>query len=234
MKSTQRVHSAGNNYFVFGGCSLIDYRYPSQSKPIPLQFQQWPEILSNFYKKKYINTACCGSGNHRIMHDTLDIVLTNKDKIDHVYIMWSEWTRQNFRVKGGWERIDSPNTEIVVMKELNVDLKLSIDEHITYNLQTIYAMQSILKDLNIGYTFIQGLHPFGAESPNPTEDFDAMKKINNHPLYNLIDEKNFWGWPIMKFLGGTSVDDWLKNKMGGRDNYTINKEDHILMKKHIN
>ena len=84
---------------IVGGCSFTDKNYPRRAKPKPLDFKMWPELVGEMYGYEVINTACCGYGNQAIYHKTLQGILSNLGDIEHVYIMWSEFSRQDFLVQ---------------------------------------------------------------------------------------------------------------------------------------
>ena len=81
---------------IVGGCSFTDKNYPKTARPNSLNFKMWPEIMGDKLNCEVINTAKCGYGNQAIFHETLKAVWENIDNIEHVYVMWSEWARQDF------------------------------------------------------------------------------------------------------------------------------------------
>ena len=80
---------------IVGGDSFSDKNQPQYSIPEPLDFKMWPEIVGEKLNCEVINTARSGYGNDAIYHQTLKAIMNNKD-VDHVFVMWSEWTRQDF------------------------------------------------------------------------------------------------------------------------------------------
>ena len=92
----KNIMSKYSDKIIVGGCSFTDKNYPSRAKPKPLNFKMWPEVIGELYDCEVINTAKCGFGNMAIYHETLDAIIKNKDNIKHVYVMWSEWARQDF------------------------------------------------------------------------------------------------------------------------------------------
>ena len=72
-----------------------------------------------------INTARSGYGNDAIYHQTLKAIMNNK--VDHVFVMWSEWTRQDFL-------LDTLNdTEYVNIPTWNIDKESTISNEVINN-----------------------------------------------------------------------------------------------------
>ena len=85
------------NKIIAGGCSFTDKYFPKFANvDEPLDFKMWPEVIGEKLNCKVINTGKCGFGNHAIYHTTLNAIMNNK--VDHVFVMWSEWTRQDFLI----------------------------------------------------------------------------------------------------------------------------------------
>ena len=67
---------------------------------------------------------------------------------------------------------------------------------------------STLKESNIDYTFYQELNPLPMIEYE--QEMFATKFIFNHPLFDFIDKDRFWGWPILRFIGGKNLYDSVK------------------------
>ena len=152
---------------IVGGCSLTDKNYPRRAKPKPLDFKMWPELVGEMHGCEVINTARCGYGNQAIYHKTLQAILDNLGNIEHVYIMWSEFSRQDFLVQNDvdFETLVPQSkdnryieTELWYKKAFNLPYP-NINQILYTNLNYIYSMQMTLKQLGIKYTFCQGTPP---------------------------------------------------------------------------
>jgi lysophospholipase L1-like esterase len=99
------------------------------------------------------------------------------------------------------------------------------------NLNIIFATQSILQQLKIPFTMASISEPIinkstilsDTRSTIKFNELEYYKYINVHPIFDLIDDKSYWGWPVGKYLGGHNVKSFLKDKMG--DRYKISKDD---------
>ena len=187
----KNIMSKYSDKIIVGGCSFTDKNYPSRAKPKPLNFKMWPEVIGELYDCEVINTAKCGFGNMAIYHETLDAIIKNKDNIKHVYVMWSEWARQDFllndysyhitQADGSRTKItkrfdtmipraendEYDKTQLWYRKSFNFSGTIkhaypNLDNLIDTNLNYIYSMQSICENLNIPYTFAQAIKPIPA------------------------------------------------------------------------
>ena len=115
---------------IVGGCSVTDKNYPKTARPNSLDFKMWPEIIGDKLNCEVINTAKCGFGNQAIFHETLKAVWENIDDIEHVYVMWSEWARQDFLRKSSGD-----NNKWYEMEKINgIPLsKIFLSEELTEN-----------------------------------------------------------------------------------------------------
>ena len=104
---------------IVGGCSFTDKNMPKNARPKPLDFKMWPEYIAEWSKCKVINTAVQGYGNQAIYHNTLKEILNNLGNIKHVYIMWSEWARQEFLL--GYKPKDNNDWPVTVIPRLEND-----------------------------------------------------------------------------------------------------------------
>ncbi len=188
---------------IVGGCSFTDKNYPSRAKPKPLNFKMWPEVIGELHGCEVINTAKCGFGNMAIYHETLDAIIKHKDNIKHVYVMWSEWARQDFLLNDySYNITQADGTKTKITKRFDTMIPRAendeynktqmwyrktfnfsgsiqhayptIDSIMDTNLNYIYSMQSVCESLNIPYTFAQAIKPI------PAFDFN----INDHARDN--------------------------------------------------
>ncbi len=216
---------------IVGGCSFTDKNMPKNSRPKPLDFKMWGELIGEKLNCEVINTGKAGFGNHAIYHTTLNAIMNNK--VDHVFVMWSEWTRQDFLIDSlassarmggsiGGDYISlhpcifNPNADSVRKwysesfgknfphKHMGEDFSASmpnIKQLVHTNINYMYSIQVICEKLNIGYTACQAM------------DTDILPSLLiKHP--NLEHIKNFYGWPVDKKLGGFTMIDLLREEYG--------------------
>ena len=199
---------------IVGGCSFTDKNYPKTARPNSLDFKMWPEIIGDKLNCEVINTAKCGYGNQAIFHETLTAIMNNNN-IDHVIVMWSDWTRQDFLISTELNLKDdyryttfNPNYQLGLytedktwyektFKQKYPNTKQLIDTNINY----IYSLQTICEKLNIKYTALVGPGVYFMD-----------KQLIDHPFLEKIE--NFMGWPLFESIGGYTVKDLCKSKFG--------------------
>ena len=213
---------------IVGGCSVTDKNYPKTARPNSLDFKMWPEIIGDKLNCEVINTAKCGYGNQAIFHETLTAIMNNNN-IDHVIVMWSDWTRQDFLISTELNLKDdyryktfNPNVEYddaglhgdadhgasktwyeKTFKQKYPNTKQLIDTNINY----IYSLQTICEKLNIKYTALSSISTIMGPG------FYFMdKQLLDHPFLEKIE--NFMGWPLFESIGGYTVKDLCKSKFG--------------------
>ena len=203
---------------IVGGCSFTDKNMPKFAKPKPLDYKMWPEIIGEMKNCEVINTARSGFGNQAIYHETLRAIWNNIDNIEHVYVMWSEWARQDFLTEAGYRTV-IPRLENDEYKKTQAfyqrtwsrpfpNMQQLIDTNINY----IYSMQIICKNLGIKYTAVQAMKPIPQFVDNETLDTPFAYRIIKHPLIEKID--NFMGWPMLDHVGGYNIVDLCNLSMG--------------------
>ena len=214
---------------IVGGDSFSDKNQPQYSIPEPLDFKMWPEIVGEKLNCEVINTARSGYGNDAIYHQTLKAIMNNKD-VDHVFVMWSEWTRQDFLLDNDREYAslmnmhfdveynkdaidkwynDSFNKNFPKKNDPNFVAPIpSMEQFVNTNINYIYSLQVICEKLNIKYTAVQAM-----------DTCILPSCITKHPHLNHI--KNFHGWPPIL---GRNMCFSLKMEYG--KDYKISDEDH--------
>ena len=172
------------NKIIVGGDSFSDKNQPQYAMPEPLDFKMWPEIVGEKLHCEVINTARSGYGNHAIYHKTLEAIMNNKD-VSHVFVMWSQWTRQDFLVNSNreyvsintWEGLyrwgrdvktyqDVENTLIEKWYDDSFSKNFpiqnnsasipSMEQYTNTNINYIYALKVICEKYNIQYISCQG------------------------------------------------------------------------------
>tara|TARA_Y100000356_G_scaffold122678_1_gene117040 strand:- start:36 stop:788 length:753 start_codon:yes stop_codon:yes gene_type:complete len=212
---------------IVGGCSFTDKDYPKTAKPKPLDFKMWPDVIGEMHNCEVINTARNGYGNHAIYHKTLQAIFDNLGDIEHVYIMWSEWSRQDFLITKEKRTVEfvtlSPRaqdnryveTQLWYRKAFNMPYP-EIKQLLYTNLNYIYSMQMTLKQLGIKYTFCQGTPPLPWLSLNSQEfkqqEQEVALELLKSPLIDKLD--NFMGWPMIDCIGGYCIKELCELTMG--------------------
>jgi hypothetical protein len=249
---------------IAAGCSFTEHNLSSNQSPnIDWDFTRWPQHLADMLNMECVNLGRCGAGNDQILARTLDVTLKEKD-IGLVVIMWSEWQRidfQRYKDQNAWHQIRPLSypreSDCFALKEF---LSLANPRHATRQaLRQFIHAEKILKDLP--YIFIQGtfnvpsystteleIVDCSVGSPNEKLEFTtvndsrkvSIEEIIKSPYLDYI-EKNigdkFIGWPIMREIGGYSIDDkldeedinetsvrWSRARKGGRK-LRISKDD---------
>ena len=219
---------------ITGGCSFTDKNTPKNARPKPLDFKMWPEIIGEWSNCKVINAAVQGYGNQAIYHNTLKEILNNLGNIKHVYIMWSEWARQEFLL--GHKPKDNNDWPVTVIPRLENDEYNktqsfyqrvwsrpfpNTQQLINTNMNYIYSMQAICEKLDIKYTACQAMKPIPQFIEGELNDSDFAYRMIKHPLIENIE--NFMGWPMLDHLGGSNIVDMLNLALGS--SWRISLED---------
>tara|TARA_R100001510_G_C7587146_1_gene158054 strand:- start:180 stop:797 length:618 start_codon:yes stop_codon:yes gene_type:complete len=176
---------------IFCGCSFTEDRYP---------FKVWPTIIGDM---STINMAKSGAGNLMISSQVIKAVTNNKD-IKHVYIMWSDWDRDSI-VNNTWQDTITDQKDLIDM-----------------NLNIILSTQLFLKSLNIPYTMASISEPIIFDDSKSKVKYDELtyfKYLIEHPIFDMIDKDNYWGWPISNKIGGKNIKSWMNKE------HRISKED---------
>lgn len=180
---------------IVGGDSFTDKNMPKHALPKPLDFKMWGELIGEKLNCEVINAAISGYGNQAIYHKTLDAIMNNKDA-DHVFVMWSEWTRQDFLLdtldKFEYRSIcvypygqsydidkwydDSFNKHFPIQYDKNfISPKPSMEQLVKTNTNYMYSIKVICEKLNIPYTTCQAMNT-GIESQTQITMVDLLKK----------------------------------------------------------
>jgi hypothetical protein len=222
---------------IVGGCSFTDKDFSIKARPKIDPFPSWPELLAKKTGKEIINTAKCGSGNRRIYQTVLNELLKHDD-VEQVIVGWTEWTRQDFLVEGGfngdgWHSIIPRKTDEKdrVTKAKVVDEKVLFEFYmnafnfdfpkpnqiVAENLNNFYSLQCICKERNIKLNMFQMLYPINSmfadddEKMNTIYQMQFFKSVLSHSL--LLEMDNcFWGWPVFEHLGGMNLTKYLTKK----------------------
>ena len=218
---------------IVGGCSFADKNMPRHAKPKPLDFKVWATHIGEWSDCEVINVALSGYGNQAIYHTTLKEIWKNLGNIKHVYVMWSEWARQDFMLgeqikKDGYFQTVIPRLENDEYNKTQAFYQRtwsrpfpSMQQLIDTNMNYIYSMQTICKQLNIKYTAVQAMKPIPQFIDGELPDSLFAFKLIKHPLIENIE--NFIGWPMVDSLGGSNIVDMLNLALGS--SWRISLED---------
>tara|TARA_B110000285_G_scaffold148380_1_gene165607 strand:- start:3176 stop:4105 length:930 start_codon:yes stop_codon:yes gene_type:complete len=94
-----KTSKSGNRLLITGGCSYSDPEFRSCIVCDDLHeedrggWPMWPELVGKRLGLDVINTASSGRGNDYIFNTVLNKILSYKDDIDTVMVMWSEYDR---------------------------------------------------------------------------------------------------------------------------------------------
>tara|TARA_B100000963_G_scaffold339774_1_gene337797 strand:- start:976 stop:1743 length:768 start_codon:yes stop_codon:yes gene_type:complete len=227
---------------IAGGCSFTDKDFPKFASPNPLDYKMWPEVIGEKLDCEVINTGRCGFGNYAIYHTTLNAIM--KHKVDHVFVMWSDWTRQDFLIdsfasstrmsgKAGGDYVSLHPfywgiKESDVIKWYNESFTKNFPHKHIHGKEFTASMPNIqqLIDTNINYIF-----SMQAICEKLNIKYTACQAMENdrflpsilikHPYLEHI--KNFYGWPMDKKLGGFTMVDLLKKEY--KNAYKVSEED---------
>ena len=208
-----------------------------ESDPVKL----WTEQVN----ADILNISKIGYGNDQICNAVIKAVEENNN-IDHVIVLWSQWYRVLKRPLRLYNKFIKENTSVNLDKtfeeisdhtqfggspfyQLIFAISNENAEYITNeNIKTFYTLQSFLKDRNIPYTFYQDLWPWPYLQYE--QNLDTAKLITNHPLYDLIDKDNFWGWPIHPYLSGKYLGNLSVDTLSKTDSHYGQKTHDLLAK----
>ena len=215
---------------IVGGDSFSDKKQPQYAMPVPLDFKMWPEIVGDKLNCEVINTARSGYGNQAIYHTTLDAIMNNKD-VDHVFVMWSEWMRQDFLIDDNREYVsittwndfktyqNVDNTVISKWYDDSFSKKIPSMEQLTNtNINYIYGLKVICEKLNIPYTTCQGTetciwpsslitqHSLGDQAYEGFSMIDLLKKEYGKLGYIISDVDNHPNEMSQKFIANKMLD----------------------------
>ena len=199
-------------YLIASGCSWTDADFQSDHHPEMIcDWPKWPEILANKLDMKVINVGRMGSGNEGIYSRALDTIASlPPEKIGLVVIAWSQSQRRDFE----YEFLDRPWTNE------GVDSKGDLYYYVRRSLRYMYSLQQVCESLNIPYKQFQMINLFRHylyQAQHSVINFDhtiahfrkfiptrmdAIGYMMESSYWDLIDEDNFIGWPIIDEMNG--------------------------------
>jgi len=218
---------------IASGCSYTDSLYTFTHG-----FPVWPDVLGEMLDMEVINLGTSAQGNECIYSMILDC-LTKEDNVGLVIAMWSENSRMDFEVPHRkdkkrtrphvkeWDNIQTIRETQAFWKNVVSDC---LNEHnfvdmyarTKRSMRFMYSFQEVMKSKNINYLQIVGC---GLE--RMMYENKLGKLVLDNIYFDLIDEKYFGGWPMVKSIGGNNVNEFLtkfdktrtKNIIDGRRVY---------------
>jgi len=217
------------------GCSFTD-NWWTEKHDIPV----WPEKLAENLEMPCINLGKRGLGNDYILNSVVDKLITHRDQIGLVVVMWSNFTRIDFEVeedadiysglpwtsvmnssKTPQENVRAPLSSF--MKDNNINGTMiyrkpfEIKHLVKKSLRTFYVFQELMLSMKMPYIQLVGTQPLPPSIYTAASGF-----LINSPYMDKIDKSKFLGFPIFKPIGGWCVDDILDNF----DNVRISEKDY--------
>ena len=206
-------------------------------------FPVWPTLLSEKLDMECVNLGRAGAGNEYISAKLIDTVLTEKrEDIGLVVLMWSGWQRIDFeRINNNWynlrpqsdngKNIKNPvaflnikNHETRIILN-NIMWKYNSSHNATMkSLRHFLIAQKLLED--IPYLMVQGIGPvYLDEFIERKSKHIWLQSFLNSKIFDEIDEKKFIGWPILKRIGGYTINNMLDKIDPERNQLRISSED---------
>jgi len=164
------------------GDSFADHHEVKSYKAEP--FPIWPEILADKWSYSLLNEARCGMGCKGIFNNYID--LTSKIKFDIAIVMWTFVDRLDFEIASGKYFQLHPRELITVDMSIRNYKSLEL-------LRYIYLINILSEKLNIPTFQVSGTNTH------------VNNNILYSPLFDKIDDKNIWGWPLCKQLNGKAL-----------------------------
>ena len=173
---------------------------------------------------RVVNLARSGSGNEFIFSTLIDeIHETGPEKIGLVIPAWSQCQRRDWGQENTWYNMITADRG---------DLKY----HINKSLRYYWMFQHLCESYNIKYKQVQMIE-FIRKTPKDENkrsilekpvDYNAGKMyIQNSEYYSRINKDNFIGYPLLKDLGGFTIQDKVTNNRSKilDDKFKISDED---------
>lgn len=227
------------------GDSFSDKDFQTFIHPeLDTSWPKWPELLADKLNMECVNIAKSGAGNDYIYEALIDTLQNiDKDRIGLVIAAWSQSQRRS------WQ--ESKN---LIWKNSRVDVKGDVFYWVKRTMRYWYSFQVLCERYNLPYKQFQMISLFqgwlnglfqndwevaqNKKNPDPTfierhiypGDKEKDEKILSSMILkyeNIIDTKNFIGWPALKVLGGYHLEEKTVRKKDGTaiEGMTISKED---------
>jgi len=191
---------------VVSGCSWTEHFTTSSISPnVDHNFPRWPQVLADKLNMDVINVSRSGAGNEFIYNRMIDTLCTTKN-VHLAICLWS-----------GFDRWDFYNSSF----QLTPKFKDGKRENIFKGVRLFHAFQNHCQLNKIPFLQMQGFMGRGIE--NPLEwDIEALFSCAQ---FDIINDKNYIGWPIFKQLGGETMNDNLNKNDSSKLELRISFED---------
>ena len=190
---------------IVSGCSYsADYAAFSGIPTHPL----YSHMLASDRSMEHINLAVVGNDNKTIFEDALDHI---DDHVGLLVVQWSEFYR-----------VYKTKDELAILGKVHADSMTTLDEFCRY----AYWIQEVCEGKGIPYIQFMGPEPWSsgyeeiADGWKKVSLYDVGKYMTSNKYYQFINS-NFLGWPIMRGLGGWSIDDYFEKAAGKKNNEFI-------------
>lgn len=203
---------------IAGGCSYTHEGYISIDNTTLNNkgpWTMWPKYFGDKLGLETVNTGNSGISNQTIFHRVMEAILTHKDDVDTVAVLWTEFDRSRFYGIFDWMPIsevyihlkynlDSGNNESKnIKKSLDLDDSMIkffkskyfwevkerfIKACINDSLQCIFTLAEYCKSNGIKYIFAQGLGPLQWPRMNSFIDKLLDESVKRNKLKTDINE----------------------------------------------
>ena len=203
------------------GCSFTRDTFNVIDQRPGYDFHVWPTLLSEKLDMDCLNLGKGGQGNEYISSKLIDTILSEKkEDIGLVVLMWSGWQRMDYLdIEGEWKKVvrKGPVWDII--------LKYNNAHNATMkSLRHFLIAQKLLED--IPYLMVQGIGPvYLDEFIERKSKHIWLQSFLNSKIFDEIDEKKFIGWPILKRIGGYTINNMLDKIDPERNQLRISSED---------
>lgn len=243
-------------FILASGCSFTDPNFKSAIHPeYDTSYPKWPEILGKNLDKKVINLAKSGASNDKISNDVVRKLIKDFDIIDLVCVGWTQperytvWDHYNLNAcnvrntKKSFENLQDNKSRDFYDWVWN-DL---LDKNVSFNnnplkairdnfYKNVLLVQNICELLNIDlvHGFVCGNLEINRfkwlekhyEKELQYSEREWVKVISEPSEFYEIEASKFFGYPILKGLGGYTLYDELNDYRISKQDAHPNKEGH--------
>jgi hypothetical protein len=208
------------------GCSFTTDKFTSAFHPyMDCSWRKWPELLAEKLDMRVVNLARSGSGNEFVFSSLIDkIQELGPERIGMVIPAWSQCQRRDWCENNVWKNMIIPDRG---------DLKYHINKSMRYywlfqhfcethkiKYKQVQMIEFIRKNLSIDKVSV-------LDKPVNVSPAVGKMYVENSEYYSKINKKNFIGYPLLKELGGFTIQDKVTNNREKSldDKFKISDED---------
>ena len=182
-------------------------------------FVTMPQLVADHYNMKLIDHSLSGVGNKQIFTKVSDYILQNSNNIGLVVVGWSGISRLDFET-GYIEETDRNWKTIIPFSYTDMDVNrdmMSDDDHYDLFVQlhkfgavtpdndiNNFFRYSVMLDVICSYFNVE-LVQFFSLRPIARNAHNNIKKFIENPFFDKVNHMNFYGWPVLSELGGTTI-----------------------------